>query len=88
MKFLRLALCVAGFSMGAGSAMATLLPATFNGVNGATAFGYYVGPYSGTLNGNPVTFYCVDFANHLTLCLTADGRIAAHLCNRIDVSSQ
>jgi hypothetical protein len=40
-----------------------LLPATFTGVNGATAFGYYVGPYSGTVKGNPVTFYCVDFAN-------------------------
>jgi hypothetical protein len=67
MKFLRLALFIAGLSAGAGSAFATLLPATFTGVNGASAFGYYVGPYSGTVNGNPVTFYCVDFANHVDL---------------------
>jgi hypothetical protein len=66
MKFSRLALFVAGLSMGAGSALATLLPATFTGVNGATAFGYYVGPYSGTVNGKPVTFYCIDFANHVS----------------------
>ena len=52
--------------MSAGSALATLLPATFNGVNGAIAFGYYVGPYSGTLDSNPVTFYCVDFANSVS----------------------
>ena len=38
---------------------------TFTGVNGVAAFGYYVGPYYGTINGAPVTLYCVDFANEV-----------------------
>jgi hypothetical protein len=38
---------------------------TFDGVNGAADFGYYVGPYYGTMNGAPVTLYCVDFANEV-----------------------
>jgi hypothetical protein len=36
---------------------------TFTGTNGVAEFGYYVGPYYGTINGDPVTLYCVDFAN-------------------------
>jgi hypothetical protein len=35
----------------------------FTGVNGVADFGYYVGPYYGTIDGSPVTLYCVDFAN-------------------------
>ena len=35
----------------------------FTGVNGAHGGGYYVSPYYGTLNGLPVTLYCVDIAN-------------------------
>jgi hypothetical protein len=38
---------------------------TFTGVNGATAFGYAVGPYYGTLDGKPDTLYCIDFANEV-----------------------
>ncbi len=38
---------------------------TFTGVNGVADFGYYVGPYYGTINGSPVTLYCVDFANEV-----------------------
>lgn len=33
------------------------------GVNGAAAFGYYVGPYYGTLGSQKVPLYCDDFAN-------------------------
>ena len=29
-------------------------------------FGYYVGPYSGTLDGQSVVLDCVDFANEVT----------------------
>jgi len=65
MKVVRFALLFAGLSLGAGSAFADLLPATFDGVNGVAAFGFYVGPYYGTLDGAPVTFYCVDFANEV-----------------------
>ena len=39
------------------------IEATFVGVNGATAFGYYVGPYYGDLGPQSVVFDCVDFAN-------------------------
>jgi hypothetical protein len=38
---------------------------TFTGVNGVADFGYYVGPYYGTINGDPVTLYCVDFENEV-----------------------
>jgi hypothetical protein len=47
------------------SAVADTAQVTFTGVNGATAFGYFVGPYYGTLNGEPETLYCVDFANEV-----------------------
>src|SRR5215467_225987 len=39
---------------------------TFDGVNGAAAFGYYVGKYFGTMDGAPVELYCVDFENEVT----------------------
>ena len=35
----------------------------FTGVNGANNGHYYVSTYYGTLNGAPVTLYCVDIAN-------------------------
>lgn len=43
--------------------MASPIEATFVGVNGAEAFGYYVGPYYGDLGQQSVVFDCVDFAN-------------------------
>jgi hypothetical protein len=36
---------------------------TFVGVNGAEAYGYYVGPYYGRLEQQSVVLDCVDFAN-------------------------
>jgi hypothetical protein len=48
------------------SALADPVDVAFTGVNGATDFGYYVGPYYGTINGDPVTLYCVDFANDVS----------------------
>ena len=35
----------------------------FIGVNGTNDGHYYVSPYYGTMNGSPVTLYCVDIAN-------------------------
>lgn len=35
----------------------------FVGVNGAHGGGYYVSPYYATMNGSPVTLFCVDIAN-------------------------
>ncbi len=43
--------------------MANPIEATFVGVNGVEAFGYYVGPYYGDLGQQSVVFDCVDFAN-------------------------
>ena len=43
--------------------MANPIEATFVGVNGAEAFGYYVGPYYGNLEQQSVVLDCVDFAN-------------------------
>jgi hypothetical protein len=45
---------------------ATPIEATFVGVNGAIAFGYYVGPYYGRLEQQSVTLDCVDFANDVS----------------------
>jgi len=39
------------------------IEATFVGVNGAVAFGYYVGPYYGRLEQQSVVLDCIDFAN-------------------------
>src|SRR5260370_666739 len=66
MKALRPILCLAGMLLGAGSAFADLFPVTFTGVNGVADFGYYVGPYYGTISGDPVTLYCNDFANDVS----------------------
>lgn len=43
--------------------LASPIEATFVGVIGAEAFGYYVGPYYGDLGQQSVVFNCVDFAN-------------------------
>jgi hypothetical protein len=40
---------------------------TFDGVNGTAAFGYYVGPYYGTLNDSSVDLFCVDLANEVSI---------------------
>jgi hypothetical protein len=68
MKFPRLALyfSVLALLIGGVSALADPVPVTFTGVNGAAAFGYYVGPYQGTINGDPVTLYCVDGSTDLS----------------------
>jgi hypothetical protein len=46
-------------------ALADPVDVTFTGTNGAAEFGYYVGPYYGTIDGDPVTLYCVDFINEV-----------------------
>jgi hypothetical protein len=65
MNIRQLSLYFAALLIGGVSALADPVPVTFTGVNGAAAFGYYVGPYQGTINGDPVTLYCVDFANEV-----------------------
>jgi hypothetical protein len=65
MNSARLALYFTALAIGGASALADTVPVTFDGVNGAAAFGYYVGPYYGTVNGELVTLYCVDFANEV-----------------------
>ena len=42
------------------------IEATFVGVNGAEAFGYYVGPYYGDLGQQSVVLDCVDFSNDVS----------------------
>jgi len=43
--------------------MASTIQATFTGVNGANAFGYYIGEYYGQLGSEKVSLFCDDFAN-------------------------
>jgi hypothetical protein len=45
------------------TALGSSIQFTFTGVNGAQAFGYYVGTYYGQFDSNIVPLYCDDFAN-------------------------
>jgi hypothetical protein len=60
---LRIVLLWAAGLVATNLAFADSVPATFTGVNGTAAFGYYLSPYSGIVDGEPVVLYCVDFAN-------------------------
>ena len=56
-------------------AFADPVDVTFTGSNGAAAFGYYVGPYYGTINDEAVILYCVDFANEVSPGETWDANL-------------
>ncbi len=58
--------CLSLFSgLLASSALASTIQASFTGVNGANAFGYYIGEYYGQLESQNVSLYCDDFANEV-----------------------
>lgn len=61
----KLVLC-AFLMIAALSLEASPIQASFTGVNGTVAFDDYVGPYYGTLAGDAVTLYCVDFNNEVS----------------------
>lgn len=75
MRSLRPLLCGALLALAPAAARAQSTQLRFDGVNGANAFGYYVGPFNGTLirPGTAVglTIFCVDFLNHVTFGQTA-----------------
>jgi hypothetical protein len=54
---------------------ASTVQMNFGGVNGTQMFGYYVGPYSGTMNGTPVDLFCVDFANEVNFGQQWDANV-------------
>ena len=59
------ALCAAVLVALSGTAVAdTTL--TFTGVNGASQGGYYVSPYTATVNGVPTMIFCDDFVHEVT----------------------
>ena len=47
------------------SAFANPIQTTFTGVEGTSAFGYYIGPYYGQLESSNVSLFCDDFANEV-----------------------
>ena len=53
----------------------------FDGVGGTHAFGYYVGPFSGTLlrpgTATALTLFCVDFLNHVSIGQTQSVSITS-----------
>lgn len=59
-----LAMCVVALCLST-NLLAASVEMTFDSVNGAESFGYYVGPYTGTMDGTPVDLFCVDFANEV-----------------------
>jgi hypothetical protein len=48
-----------------GSAGASTVQMSYVGASNV-AYGYYVGPYAGTMNGQPDVLFCVDIANEVT----------------------
>jgi len=57
-------------------AFASPIQATFTGVNGADAFGYYVGPYYGNLESQNVSLFCDDFANEVSFGQTWQANLS------------
>jgi hypothetical protein len=78
---LRPLLCGALLALAPAAARAQTTQLRFDGVNGANAFGYYVGPYAGTLirpgTAVGVTIFCVDFLNHVDFGQTATVAISS-----------
>ena len=60
--FLRFFVCG---TLAAAPGLASTIQATFTGVNGENAFGYYIGAYYGQLESQNVSLYCDDFANEV-----------------------
>jgi hypothetical protein len=58
---------LSGLLLGCLCAVADPVDVTFAGGNGATDFGYSVGPSYATINGDPVTLFSVDFNNSVSL---------------------
>lgn len=48
----------------------------FTGVEGTAAFGYYVGPYYGQLEGQNVSLFCDDFANEVNFGQTWQANLS------------
>ena len=70
MPTLRHALLAAALTIVPAAARAQTSQLRFDGVNGATAFGYHVGPATATLlrpgSAEGLTVFCVDFLNHVS----------------------
>jgi len=45
---------------------AQTVPFTFLNGGTVTSSGYYVGPYNGLMDGDPISLNCVDFLHHVT----------------------
>jgi hypothetical protein len=68
--FLALVLC-------GGAAQADPVTMTFTGVNGVHDSHYYVSPYYATINGQPVTLYCVDIRNTVHIGQTWQANVTS-----------
>src|SRR5690242_15191042 len=81
MTKLRSLLCGALVALAPAAVAAQTSQLRFDGVNGANAFGYYVGPFNGTLirPGTAVglTIFCVDFLNHVDFGQTATVAVSS-----------
>jgi len=58
---------------------------TFTGVNGARGGGYYVSPYYGTMDGDPVILLCIDIANRIKTGQTWEANLST-ITNGSDLS--
>ena len=58
------------------TASASTIQATFTGVNGENAFGYYIGAYYGQLESQSVSLFCDDFANEVNFGQTWQANLS------------
>ena len=81
MRSLRPLLCGALLALAPAAARAQTTQLRFDGVNGATALGYHVGSFSGTVirpgMAVGVTLFCVDLLNHVAIGQTVPVNITS-----------
>ena len=73
-KFARFALLLLAVALLAPVAQADTV--TFTGVNGVHNGQFYVSPYYGTINGTPVTLFCVDYRNSVHIGQTWQANLS------------
>ncbi len=67
---------VVGGALAASPGLASTIQATFTGVNGANAFGVYIGEYYGQLASQNVSLFCDDFVNDVNFGQTWQANLS------------
>lgn len=76
MKFTPLLRFIVCGALAALPGLGSTIQATFTGVNGENAFGYYIGAYYGQLESQNVSLFCDDFANEVNFGQTWQANLS------------